>query len=117
MLRKCSSCNDLLEQKTLVKFFPFRLRGRSEAYSLVDIKKHLERNGIKILDYRSTFYIPRSLFWVVYRFMPCRLPKNAWVMVSIAIESFLMRLTLLRDKGYELLITAEISKQQKYSCP
>ena len=94
-------------------FRAFRLPTEAAEYSLDDVEQALQTHGFELLNYRSTFFMPRRLFWGIYRLLPWSALKDLFVMLSLGIEKFLMSIPALRPKGWEFLVLARVADGQE----
>ena len=85
----------------------FQLDKKEADYCLEDIRRQLRKYDFEILDVQTIFYMPRTLFWMLYKLLLVYPLKVVFMLVAIRLEKLLGRISGLKMRGWELLILAQ----------
>lgn len=87
----------------------FRLDNRAAEFTIEEISSILEKSDWELIDYKTTFFMPRKLFWGLYKILPFSYLKKLFVFLSLWVEKIFVKIPSLKGKGWELLILARLN--------
>lgn len=94
------------KRSVILKLFDRKLSGSYE-FSLDQIKLELKKSGFKIYFIQSVFYLPRKIFWIIYKILYFEFLRSFYLYLCAKIENYLSLYFNERLKGSELIIFAK----------